>query len=71
MLLGKGRGQAEAELSSRGVGAGRLGWAALPILCVGNFGQNWEGSCPMEGGAGGSRSHASQERDKLTDPAAP
>lgn len=26
------------------VGAGRLGWAALSIPCVGNLGQNWEES---------------------------
>lgn len=41
----------EGTSRSRAVlwGAGRLGWAALSILCVGNLGQNQEGSCLIRG----------------------
>lgn len=36
----EGTSRSRAVLS--GAGRGRLGWAALPILCVGNLGQNWK-----------------------------
>jgi len=63
----RGRGRTSRSRAALwGVGAGRLGWAALPILCAGNLAQDSGGSCLT----GRSRSRASREWQQLTDPAA-